>query len=389
MGGYAWPKGKLAKQLTFLAVTVVLMGAAGFMARRNLVLGRGDRKGAFRVALVLFVLGIASWVLGAHHVADSNAQMGLLGRGAGLVLLEATLVWLFYLAVEPYARRLRPWTLVSWTRLLGGGISDPVVGRDTLVGLAWAVTLVLLVPFFRLLPAWLGQAGPEPTMGWYDALQGPALLLSSLLEMATGSILFSMGGAAPVRPDAAAAAERPPRDGRDRRVHGGAERSRRPGRALGRGPRVRGLGGVVDRAPAALRAPGRDRRLLRQRGPREPPPHDGPVVVDGRARRSWPSRSWGCSRSRPSAAPWAGRGCAAPSRARRPPGPEGGAPGYSRPRSKTTRPPTIVVRTLTSRIRSGGTAKGSSSRITRSASWPGTSRPFSFSWNSAYAAPAV
>jgi hypothetical protein len=30
-------------------------------------------------------------------------------------------------------------------------------------------------------------------MGWYDALQGPGLLVSSLLEMATGSILFSMG----------------------------------------------------------------------------------------------------------------------------------------------------------------------------------------------------
>jgi hypothetical protein len=193
MGGFAWPKGKLMKQLTALALTVLLMGAAGFMARRNLVLGRGDRRGAFRVALVLFVIGVVSWVLGAHHVADSNAQMGLLARGAGLVLLQATLVWLFYLAVEPYARRLRPWTLVSWTRLLGGGVSDPVVGRDTLVGIAWAVTLVLLVPFFRQLPAWLGQAGAEPTMGWYDALQGPGLLLSSLLEMATGSILFSMG----------------------------------------------------------------------------------------------------------------------------------------------------------------------------------------------------
>ena len=125
MGGYAWPKGKLAKQLSFLALTVLLMGAASFMARRNIVLGRGDRRGAFRVALLLFALGLVSWVLGAHHVADSNAQMGLLARGAGLVLLEATLVWLFYLAVEPYARRLRPWTLVSWTRLLGGGARGP------------------------------------------------------------------------------------------------------------------------------------------------------------------------------------------------------------------------------------------------------------------------
>jgi hypothetical protein len=193
MGGYAWPKGKLIRQLVFFGITVLLMGAAGFMARRNIVLGRGDRRGAFRVALVLTAVGTLSWVLGAHHVADTNAEMELLSRGAGLVLLKATLVWLFYLAVEPYARRLRPWTLVSWTRLLGGGISDPVVGRDTLVGLGWAVGLTLLMPVFKLLPGWLGQPGPEPMMGWTEALQAPSRLLWVLLQMAMSAILSSMG----------------------------------------------------------------------------------------------------------------------------------------------------------------------------------------------------
>jgi serine/threonine-protein kinase len=193
METYAWPKDKLVRQLTFLGLTVVLIGAAAFMARRNIVLGRGDRRGAFRVALVLFALGWSAWALGAHHVADSSAQMGLSARGAGLVLLEAALVWLFYLAVEPYARRLRPWTLVSWTRVLGGGFSDPVVGRDTLVGLAWAMFFVLVVPLIRLVPTWLGQPGPEPWMGMLEALKGPGMLLSAFLETASGSILFSMG----------------------------------------------------------------------------------------------------------------------------------------------------------------------------------------------------
>ena len=81
-------------------------------------------------------------------VADWGAESSLVGRGAGLVVLQAAFVWLFYLAVEPYARRLRPWTLVSWTRFLGGGLGDPVVGRDTLVGLTWAVLLFALVCFF-------------------------------------------------------------------------------------------------------------------------------------------------------------------------------------------------------------------------------------------------
>ncbi len=193
MEPYAWPKDRVVRQLTFVGLSVVLMGAASFMARRNIVLGRGDRKGAFRVALLLFALGLLSWALGAHHVADSGAQMGLLARGTGLVLLEAALVWLFYLAVEPYARRLRPWTLVSWTRALGGGISDPVVGRDTLVGLAWALTFVLLEPFFHLLPTWLGHPGAAPSTGALETLLGPGTLLSAFLEQASGSILYSMG----------------------------------------------------------------------------------------------------------------------------------------------------------------------------------------------------
>ncbi len=192
-GAWTSPKGKIVRQLIYLGMTVLLMGAAGFMARRNTVLGRGDRKGAFKVALLLFAVGAAAWALGAHHVADSGAQMNLLARGAGLVLLQSTLVWLFYLAVEPYARRLRPWTLVSWTRLLGGGLSDPVVGRDTLVGLAWAVALAALMALSRLLPGWLGQAGPEPSMGWYDALLGPGALASALLQLAMGAIIFTMG----------------------------------------------------------------------------------------------------------------------------------------------------------------------------------------------------
>ncbi len=172
----------------------MLVGAASFMARRNLVLGRGDRRGAFRVSLLLAGVGLVSWALGAHHVADWTAQIGLVTRGAGAVVLEAAFVWLVYLAVEPYARRLRPWTLVSWTRFFGGGFSDPVVGRDALVGLAWAVLAYYLThPLRYVLPPLFGQAPPEPASGYLDALRGPGPLLSVTLASASACILFALG----------------------------------------------------------------------------------------------------------------------------------------------------------------------------------------------------
>jgi len=157
MEKYAWPAGKLVRQALWITLAILLLGAAGFMARRNIVLGRGDRRGAFRVALLIAAVGLGAWTLGAHHVADWSAESSLVTRGAGMVVLQAAFVWLFYLAVEPYARRLRPWTLVSWTRLFAGGFGDPVVGRDTLVGLAWAVLAFALVPLPYVLPRLLGQ----------------------------------------------------------------------------------------------------------------------------------------------------------------------------------------------------------------------------------------
>ncbi len=193
MDSGAWPTAKVMRQVVFLLVVLLLLGAAIFMARRNLVLGRGDRRGAFRISLLLCGLGLLSWAFGAHNVADWNAQVGLVTRGAGLIVLEAGFVWLVYLAVEPYARRLRPWTLVSWTRVLSGGFSDPVVGRDALVGLAWGVGVCFIQPLRYMLPPRLGDPPPAPTLGYLDGLTGPAELVSFTLAAVNESVLYAFG----------------------------------------------------------------------------------------------------------------------------------------------------------------------------------------------------
>ena len=54
----------------------------------------------------------------------------------GFALINATLIWLLYMAFEPYVRRFWPTLLIGWTRLLSGQVRDPLVGRDILVGAA-------------------------------------------------------------------------------------------------------------------------------------------------------------------------------------------------------------------------------------------------------------
>jgi len=51
-------------------------------------------------------------------------------------LFLALIVWTAYLGLEPYIRRRWPQIIISWTSLLGGGLRDPVVGRDVLIGAA-------------------------------------------------------------------------------------------------------------------------------------------------------------------------------------------------------------------------------------------------------------
>jgi hypothetical protein len=174
-----------------LALALVTTGAV--LAKRNIRLGRGDRRGAFRLAVTLFGLGMAGLVIGAHHVVDATMEMLLLAHGAGIVMLVAGLIWLFYLALEPYVRRLRPWTLISWARLLGGGWRDAVVGRDTLIGMVWGALVAAALLAAQRVPALLGQPAPTPTGGDVDALLRTSRLLEDVVLMPISSTLFGLG----------------------------------------------------------------------------------------------------------------------------------------------------------------------------------------------------
>ena len=61
----------------------------------------------------------------------------------------AGLLWLLYLAVEPYVRRFWPTTVVSWSRLMARKWRDPLVGRDILFGVGIGL-LVHLIYQIRL-----------------------------------------------------------------------------------------------------------------------------------------------------------------------------------------------------------------------------------------------
>ncbi len=100
--------------------------------------GRGDTRGARRLAGVVFVLMMARWALTTHHAPSAWQELGPFQRGLADATQSALMAFVLYLAGEPFIRRYAPKLLTSWVRLFSGRARDPAVGRDLLIGMAFA-----------------------------------------------------------------------------------------------------------------------------------------------------------------------------------------------------------------------------------------------------------
>jgi hypothetical protein len=135
--------GERAGSLFISAVLASIVVGAAWLAFTNVRRGRGDRRGALRLAAFVSVVSVVSWLLSADHVAGMEEQL-LLTQALRESLFEGGTIWLLYLALEPYVRRRWPQTLIAWSRLLEGRFGDPLVGRDVLIGLTSAMALHVL-----------------------------------------------------------------------------------------------------------------------------------------------------------------------------------------------------------------------------------------------------
>jgi tRNA A-37 threonylcarbamoyl transferase component Bud32 len=140
-------------------VRIVVIVACVVFAWRNLKLGRGDRRGATRLALCLFALAFVRQLLVAKYTGPNLAEYRTLVHILAMSLYAGVFSWALYLAVEPYARRAWPERIVSWTRLLTGRLRDPLIGRDILAGLLISVLTVVLCQLISLAGQSFGLEG--------------------------------------------------------------------------------------------------------------------------------------------------------------------------------------------------------------------------------------
>ncbi|HEX7316818.1 MAG TPA: serine/threonine-protein kinase [Pyrinomonadaceae bacterium] len=169
----------LKRLLMFIAaVFVTLIVAAAWLARRNFRLGRGDRRGASKLALFVFATRLAGGLVGASHVATFAGEAAVIFAAILRALFAASMLWLLYIALEPYVRRRAPHRLISWTRLLAGDWRDPLVGRDVLVGVLLGIWMNLFM--------------------WFAELSARGLGIAPDLQGITLDTLLGVGGVAPL-----------------------------------------------------------------------------------------------------------------------------------------------------------------------------------------------
>jgi serine/threonine-protein kinase len=183
------PNGQTLAIRLMLALGLGLVSVGCFLAWRNFQLGKSDLQGALRLAAFCFLLHLAVWPFATSWANDAN-EIGATFNELGRALLAGGLFWIYYVALEPYVRRRWPQSLIAWSRLLGGGFRDPVVGSNVLVGAAVGVAIA---PYFLarnlLLHSYISPAGPLSL----DTVSGAGLLVTEILSALERRIFIALG----------------------------------------------------------------------------------------------------------------------------------------------------------------------------------------------------
>jgi hypothetical protein len=142
-----------------LTVFILVLIGSALLAVRNFRLGRGDRKGALRLAIFSSSLTLVNRIASAHHVPNFG-EFSVILNSLQDAAFAGAFFWIVYIALEPFVRRRWPHRIISWSRVLAGDFRDPLVGRDILIGAIFGFGIILWQISVLLARAWF----QDPTL---------------------------------------------------------------------------------------------------------------------------------------------------------------------------------------------------------------------------------
>jgi serine/threonine-protein kinase len=163
-------------------MTILMVPA--WLAWRNIARGKADRRGAFRLGGGIFCAYMLLWIFRGHFTG-SVGLFGLLAMALATSLFNAAVIWMVYLALEPYVRRHWPHSIISWSRLINGQLRDPAVGRDVLFGVALGMVWTMLIGLDGILTT---AVGGEPGFGNTHYMEGVRATLGAWTVQIPGAV---------------------------------------------------------------------------------------------------------------------------------------------------------------------------------------------------------
>jgi serine/threonine-protein kinase len=180
-----------ASEILVTSIFTALLVGGSLLARRNLQLGRSDRRGAMRVAAFIFICFLLDTALETHHVGNTS-EYALFIEGLAQILFFASFSWLIYVALEPLIRRRWPDSLIAWTRLLSGRLADPLVGRVLLAGALLGVFAAISHEVEQLTLRAFEASPPIPPFQWDLTLRGPRFVAGHLVAAPAVCMFLSL-----------------------------------------------------------------------------------------------------------------------------------------------------------------------------------------------------
>jgi hypothetical protein len=177
---------RAARQASVFLAAIV----AAPLAWRNARRGRGDRRGAFRVAAFIVAVRVIIWLMMASHSTRLYGELELAAYALLGAIAEGASVWVFYLALEPYVRRFWPQTLLGWSRIVDGCFRDRLVAGNIVVGGLVGAFWSLMVSLDRFVPTWLGwrTRGDVRLFNDLSYLLGARQALGRCLDLLRGAV---------------------------------------------------------------------------------------------------------------------------------------------------------------------------------------------------------
>ena len=169
-----------------LGSAILLAGCA--LGWRNHRLGRGDRRGAFRLAILVAISFVLNWVLSTSHAPIDRETANAIAV-IGISSFFGLATWSIYMAVEPFIRRRLPETIITWSRLLAGQFRDSLVGRDVLIGVLTAVGYRAVNVLVLLWTSTTPTVGIDPD-ALLDTRHNLGLLMNSFGSAVTGVFIL-------------------------------------------------------------------------------------------------------------------------------------------------------------------------------------------------------